>query len=158
MVASRNFILANEPELKNVKVIKNEGSLQKTMIDKKEQERQNLEVLNSLLDAIYQECSTRNKEIENQGKDKRDYGLNKKNPVFVNGLPACIEYLSHLHSSDGRKLKIELKKSINLIGINGHVDVYTTYYFDTNEKLGEIYICIYGLTPNQQPPVGYLYK
>lgn len=98
----------------------------------------------------------KNKDIEDKYINDPEYGLVLEKPVFVNGFGSDKEYLSHLHTEDGKKLTFARVGSSEVEGIVGPIDLYRLLLPDGTEYL-RVFICNYGLSVKKNAPKGTKY-
>ena len=98
----------------------------------------------------------KNKDIEKRYINDIEYGLVPEKPVFVSGFGSDKEYLSHLHTEDGRKLTFTRLGSFETEGIAGLIDLYILRLSDGTDYL-RVYICNYGLSVRKKAPKGTKY-
>lgn len=102
------------------------------------------------------ENAQKNISIENAYLNDPEYGLVPEKPVFVNGFGRDKEYLSHLYTEDGTKLKFARVGSSEVNGIAGPVDLYRLLLLDNTEYL-RLFVCNYGTTTKKVAPKGTRY-
>ena len=96
-----------------------------------------------------------NMATQHEHEDDADWGLVAEKPVFVAGFGPDKEYLSHIHTEDGKKLSYVRNGSLRAEGVDGMVDKYTLYFGE--EPVGIIYLCNYGTSTPTKAPAGYKY-
>lgn len=100
------------------------------------------------------------KNSQNQPNNEADadFGLVPEKPIFTLALRSVEgerEYLNHLYTENGIKVKWERQGSTCADGINGMIDIYNTY-LPSGEFYKTIYINMYGAKKSETAPAGFV--
>lgn len=86
------------------------------------------------------------------------FGIEKINPIPVCGHNGVKEYFKNICLENNHEIKYERQGSIGAENINGIVDVYTIFDVETEEKVCDLFVCIYNKHTSKIIPEGFIIK
>jgi hypothetical protein len=123
-----------------------------------------LDELEKTLNSVgpYAEINELTKLLSIKGTDKDEipegigeFGLEKTNPIPVNGITSAQFYLNLLRTTDNKTIKFVRKGSVDVDNISQPVDIYEVFPFDDEEDNEFLYISIYHKRRSEKAPKGF---
>jgi len=104
-----------------------------------------------------QEAIDANKTSQPYNELDVDFGLVPHKPIYVVGIDEQKKYLKSLCTVNGEPIKWNRRGSMNVVEVNGIVDVYDTF-LPSGEEYKTIYINMYGAYNSSLVPKGFAYS
>lgn len=150
----------SHPEIKDNEIAKKVAAFafmhagtQNAKIDLSTEEGMNL--LNNLIEELEKRKGIEAANADrNKGEYDEEVGLIREKPMFFHGVRDAESYLNSLYDDNGRKLHFGNRYSYSVDGIQGMLDCYAMMN-ERNEKVGELFLSIYGSDNYSYVPKGY---